>query len=90
MAARLSLEDKLAALRAIRDAEPSESHKTELKRHLGDRSNLVVATAATLAGERAFLELAGDMEAAFDRFLVDPVKNDKLCRAKIAIVPASR
>ena len=88
MAARLSLEDKLAALRAIRDAEPSESHKSELKRYLGDRSNLVVATAATLAAEGAFLELAGDMEAAFDRFLVDPVKNDKLCRAKIAIVQA--
>ena len=86
MAGRLSLEDKLAALRAIRDAEPSESHKSELKRYLGDRSNLVVASAATLAGERAFLELAGDVEAAFDRFLVDPVKNDKLCRAKIAIV----
>ena len=85
---RLSLEDKLAAIRAIRDAEPSESHKTELKRHLGDRSNLVVATAATLAGERAPLELAGDMEAAFDRFLIDPVKSDKLCRAKIAIVQA--
>lgn len=88
MAGRLSLEDKLAALCAIRDAEPSESHKSELKRYLGDRSNLVVASAATLAGERAFLELLGDMEVAFDRFLVDPVKNDKLCRAKIAIVQA--
>jgi HEAT repeat protein len=89
MASRLSLEDKLAAIRAIRNAaEPSGSHSTELKRYLLDRSNLVVAAAAALAGERANLELAADMEAAFDRFLVDPVKNDKLCRAKIAIVQA--
>ena len=28
------------------------------------------------------------MEVAFDRFLVEPLKNDKLCRAKIAIVQA--
>ena len=28
------------------------------------------------------------MEAAFDRFLVNPLKDDKLCRAKIAIVQA--
>ncbi len=88
MARRLSLEEKLAAIRAIRLAEPADSHSSELKRYLGDRSNLVVAAAAALAGERALLELAGEMEAAFDRFLVDPVKNDKLCRAKLAIVQA--
>ena len=33
-------------------------------------------------------ELASDLETAFDRFLVDPLKNDKLCRAKLAIVQA--
>ena len=26
------------------------------------------------------------LETAFDTFLVDPLKNDKLCRAKLAIV----
>ncbi len=88
MARRLSFEEKLAAIRAIRDQPPSATDEMELRRFLGDRSNLIVAAAATLAGERAFLELAGDIEAAFDRFLVDPVKNDKLCRAKIAIVQA--
>ena len=34
------------------------------------------------------VELGGDLEAAFDRFLVDPLKTDKLCRAKLAIVQA--
>jgi HEAT repeat protein len=88
MAQRLSLEDKLAAIRAIKNQEPAASDAAELKRHIGDRSNLVVAAAATLAGERALLELAADMESAFDRFVIDPIKNDKLCRAKIAIVQA--
>jgi HEAT repeat protein len=88
MASRLSLEDKLAAIRALRSEPPAASHTTELRRFLGDKSNLVVAAAADLAGERILGELAGDLEAAFDRFLADPVKTDKLCRAKIAIVKA--
>ncbi len=88
MATRLSLEEKLAAIRAMRIGPPTATDQLELKRYLGDRSNLVVAAAAALVGERAMAELAGDLEAAFARFLVDPVKTDKLCRAKIAIVQA--
>ena len=56
--------------------------------YLGDRSNLVVAAAAALVGERLLIELAPELEAAFDRFLIEPLKNDKLCRAKIAAVQA--
>ena len=88
MATRLSLEDKLAAIRAMRIRPPAPTDQLELKRHLGDRSNFVVAAAAALVGERTLGELAGDLEAAFDRFLIDPVKTDKLCRAKVAIVQA--
>lgn len=88
MGKRLSLDDKLAAIRAIREQPASEEHTAELRRLIGDRSNLVVATAAAIVGERTLVELAADMETAFDRFLVDPLKDDKLCRAKIAIVQA--
>jgi HEAT repeat protein len=88
MASRLSLEDKLAAIRAMRSEPPAATDSTELRRYLGDRSNLVIAAAAALVGERTLGELAGALEAAFDRFLVDPIKTDKLCRAKIAIVQA--
>jgi HEAT repeat protein len=88
MASRLSLEEKLAAIRAIRNEPPSATDAIELRRFLGDRSNLVVAGAAAIVGERMLAELGGDLEAAFDRFLVDPVKSDKLCRAKLAIVQA--
>src|SRR5262249_46628890 len=55
---------------------------------LGDRSNLVVVAAAELAGEHAIVELAKDLEAAFARFRANPLRDDKLCRAKIAIVQA--
>jgi HEAT repeat protein len=88
MATRLSLDDKLAALRKLRGQSLSSEQKAELKKSLGDRSNLVVAAAAAIAGENALIELAGDLEAAFERFLVNPAKDDKLCRAKIAVVQA--
>ena len=66
----------------------TDEQKAELRKRIGDRSNLVVAAAAAIAGENTLADLAGDLEAAFDRFLVNPLKDDKLCRAKLAIVQA--
>ncbi len=88
MAPRASLDDKLAALRRLRGRALAAEEKAELRKRIADRSNLVVASAATIAGDNGLVELTGDMEAAFDRFLVNPLKDDKLCRAKIAIVQA--
>ena len=88
MAARASLDDKLAAIRALRCRSLNSEQKAELRRRIGDRSNLVVAAAAALVGENNLIEMAKDLEAAFDRFLVNPLKDDKLCRAKLAIVQA--
>ena len=88
MAPRASLDDKLAALRELRGRTLTPEQKAELRKRIGDRSNLVVAAAAAIAGENALVELSKDLEAAFDRFLVNPLKDDKLCRAKIAIVQA--
>jgi HEAT repeat protein len=88
MATRLSLDGKLAAVRKLRGQALASEQQVELKKFLGDRSNLVVAAAAEIAGEHALLELAADLEAAFGRFLVNPLKDDKLCRAKIAVVQA--
>ncbi len=45
-----------------------------MKKSLGDRSNLVVAAASAIVGENALIELVPELEAAFDRFLVDPLK----------------
>jgi hypothetical protein len=88
MAARSSLEDKLSSLRALRGQALTPEQKAEVRKRVGDRSNLVVAAAAALAGENGLVELAGDLEAAFDRFMADPLKDDKLCRAKTAVVQA--
>jgi len=88
MAPRLSLDDKLALLRELRGQALSLEQKGELRKRIGDRSNLVVAAVAAIAGENSLVELSKDLEAAFDRFMVDPLKDDKLCRGKIAIVQA--
>ncbi len=88
MAARASLEDKLAAIRALRGVALTDDQKAALRKWIADKSNLVVAAAAALAAENALVEMAKDLEAAFDRFLVNPIKDDKLCRAKIAVVQA--
>jgi HEAT repeat protein len=86
MAKRLSVDDKLAALRLLRGQRPAAETTAELRRALGDRSNLVVAAAAAIAGEQRLVDLSPEVAAAFERFMVDPQKGDKLCRAKIAIV----
>jgi HEAT repeat protein len=88
MAPCASLDDKLAALRELRGRALTPEQKAELRKRIGDRSNLVVAAASAIAGENALVELSKDLEAAFDLFLVNPLKDDKLCRAKIAIVQA--
>src|SRR4051812_20078007 len=88
MAGRESLDDKLDSLRALRGQRLTDEQVVELRKRIGDRSSLVVAAAAALAAENSFHDLAGDLQAAFDRFLINPVKDDKLCRAKLAIVQA--
>ncbi len=88
MGVRLSLEDKLAAIRRVRDQPPSSEQITDLRSSLRDRSNLVVAAAAAVVGEQSRIELSADLEAAFDRLLAGPAKDDKLCRAKIAVIQA--
>ena len=64
------------------------STSSNCNKQLGDRSNLIVADAAEIVGERTLADLAPHLVAAFDRFMVDPEETDKLCRAKIAIVEA--
>ena len=88
MAKRASVDDRLSEIRALRGQEASPEVTAELRKALSDKSNLVVAAAAAIAGDQRQIELADALEAAFARFLVDPEKTDKLCRAKLAIVQA--
>jgi HEAT repeat protein len=83
-----SSDAKLARLRQLRGEPSSPQRLLELRRMLRDPSNFVVAEAAEIAGEGLLTDLAPDLAEAFARFLDNPVKKDKLCRAKIAIVEA--
>ena len=71
-----------------RNRDPSPELTVELKTAIDDRSNLIVAAAAAIAGDQGLLELAPALASALDRFLVDPLKTDKLCRAKLAVIQA--
>jgi hypothetical protein len=53
-----------------------------------DRSNYFVSKAAALTADLGFAELIPDLNTAFERFLLDPVKSDPQCWAKNAIAKA--
>jgi HEAT repeat protein len=88
MAKRASVEEKLSAVRHLRDREPSPQVTNELRAAVGDKSNLIVAAAAAIVGDQNHVGLSAELERAFDRCLVDPLKSDKLCRGKIAVIQA--
>ncbi len=88
MARDRKLEVALAALRSVRDDPRSNAATTELRNALEHRSSHVVASAAGLIAELDIRGLARELEAAFDRFMRDPAKTDKGCRAKAALSDA--
>lgn len=85
MAKGRSLADKLARLHSLRGKADTPDAVRELRAALGDASNLVAAEAAEIIGKAQLTELTPELAAAFDRFMEDPVKRDKLCKAKTAL-----
>jgi HEAT repeat protein len=83
-----TIESRLARLSSLDGG--SEAARAELAKALTDKSNLVVARAAAVAARNGLANLAPDLERAFERLLVQPVKTDKLCRGKTAVVKALR
>ena len=86
MAKSTKLEQELARLRELDLASPNAL--AELRHALSSKTNLVVAKAAQLAAKAALSALAPDLEASFDRFMVDSGSTDKGCTAKAAIAQA--
>ncbi len=88
---KLSLEDQLAALHALR-AGSSELGKqamcAKLRPFLQQPNNLVAARAADLALELELRDLLGELESAFRRFLGSPARKDPQCWAKNALSKA--
>ncbi len=88
MAAKRTLEEKLARLRAIRDEPRSPESLAEARKAIGSKTSLIAAAGAKIAGAHGLTELVAELVDAFDRFMADPVKRDPGCRAKFAVVEA--
>jgi HEAT repeat protein len=88
MAKARSTDAKLERLKTLRDAAPSPEVASELRKTIGDSSNHVIAAAAALIARFHFSELAAELASAFDGLMVDPIKTDKTCAGKTAIVDA--
>jgi hypothetical protein len=82
------VEQALNAIGELRMAAASEQVVQQLRAYLKNRSNLVVAKAAKVAGELHLSGLIADLVAAFNRLMVNPAKLDKRCAAITEIVSA--
>lgn len=78
-----SVEQQLAALHALRDADPLPIE--ELRSALAHSTNAIVAKAADIASLRQADALTPDLVAAVARFYAKP---DPQCIAKLAVVRA--
>ncbi|MBZ5525444.1 MAG: hypothetical protein LAP21_24735 [Acidobacteriia bacterium] len=71
--------DRLSALRS--EAAAPGALAQELRKFLSNKSNLVVAKAAKIAGELRSEKFIPDLAAAFERLMANPQKLDKGCAA---------
>jgi HEAT repeat protein len=78
---------KLAALDALRANFDAKTGVPALRKALADRSNSIVAKAATIIGGAYLADLLPDLIAAFDR-LLSAVADDPGCRGKNALAKA--
>jgi HEAT repeat protein len=83
------IEEHLEQLSGLRGTPPAEAIP-RLRKALQDKSNLVVAKAAKVAGEGMHRDLIADLVAAYDRLFVEPVKRDTQCWGKNAIAKVLR
>jgi HEAT repeat protein len=84
--ARANLEDRIEQLRELGRQPVTDQTRTSLRKALGDRSNLVVAQAAKVAGALQLRDLIPDLLQAFDRILPKGSAADPKCWAKKALV----
>jgi hypothetical protein len=88
MAKRTSTEEKLSALRELGQAPITEGTRKTLAKALAGANNILVAEAAKVVAKHCMEALIPDLLTAFDRLLDNPLKRDKGCLAKEAIIGA--
>ena len=81
-------EQALDRLAILRNEATSPAIVQELRAFLKNRSNLVIAKAAKVAGKARITELVPDLVEAFERLMKNPAKLDKGCAALTEITDA--
>lgn len=88
MARRATFEEELQALSPVAADPHAPDAAARLGAGLASKRSLVVARAARLVREHAVDGHGAALADAFTRFLVDPVKSDPSCQAKLAALEA--
>ena len=81
-----SFERELAMLEAMSGRVPDAEGIERLRKALGNQNNYLVAKAARIVTDYGLADLLPEVQSAYSRFFVDPVKNDPQCWAKSALV----
>lgn len=82
------IEQQLDALSAVRAQGATGQTVTALRIALANPSNVIVAKAATIAGDLALQPLVPDLRAAFHRLFENAAKTDPQCWGKNALAKA--
>ncbi len=88
MPARPSIDGRLRRVRGLRDESDHAALRAAVSKSLTDSSNLVVAEAAKIVGDMQLSGFEPELLRTFERLLIDPIKSDKGCRGKSAVVEA--
>jgi len=82
------VQQALERLGELRHATLTDQVVNEVRHSLRNRSNLVIAKAAKVAGELQAKALVPDLVASFHKLMKDPARLDKRCAALTEIVTA--
>ena len=83
-----AIEAQLAALAELRSDPDRPEAQKQLDAALTGKHSVVAAAAAKIVGDFELDGFEPALRAAFERFLVDPVKNDPGCMAKAGVARA--
>lgn len=81
-------QQELSAIHALRENPRTPEALAQLRQALADKSSFVVAAAAEVVAAAELAELLPLLREAFARFMINPEKSDKGCKAKLAIADA--
>ena len=82
------IQQALERLGELRHAALTDEVISEIRHSLRNRSNLVIAKAAKVAGELRATAVVPDLVASFHKLMKDPLRLDKRCAALTEIVTA--